>query len=138
MNVAMQRLAERPRVVMKLWAGVSLAWLAGLAILAWLQIAAQVQAGREVARDVAGLDCEGSAAVVSNCLATAEAAAGVSWGDIAAVAWQYEAIAILACCFLPPLGLFLAAWLAMRALREMTGRAGPPRDVDSPVQWRLS
>src|SRR5205814_1401871 len=109
MIVAMQKLAERPGALMRLWARVSLGWLAGLAILAWLWIEGEVQAGQEVARDVAGLDCEGSAAVVSQCLAMAQAAIGVSWSEIAAVAWEYEADAILAWCFLPPLGFLLAA-----------------------------
>jgi hypothetical protein len=136
MIVAMQRMAKRPRTVMSLWAGVSFGWLAGLAVLAWLQIEGQVQAGHEVARDVAGLDCEGSAAV-AKCLAAAEAAVGVSWGDIAAVAWQYEAIAILAYCFLPPLSLLLVALLAMGSVR-VAGRAVMPRRAVSRIHLEVA
>jgi hypothetical protein len=131
MIVAMQRLAKRPTTVIRLWAWVSLGWLAAMASLAWLQIEDQVEAGREVAREVAGLDCEGPAAAVAKCLTKAEAAIGVSWGDIAAVAWHYEAIAIVAWFFLPPLGLLLAALLAMRVLREKW-RAAPARHATSP------
>ncbi len=102
MIVAVQRLARRPTTMMRLWACASLAWLAAVASLAWEQIEDQVEAGREVARDVAVLDCEGTAAAIAKCLAKAEAAAGVSWGDIAAVAWEYEPITIAAWFFLPP------------------------------------
>jgi hypothetical protein len=130
MIVAMQRLARRPATVMRLWAGVSSGWVAAVASCAWLQIEDQVEAGRDVARDVAGLDCDGTAAAIAKCLAEAEAAVGVSWGDIAAVAWDYEAMTIVAWFFLPPLGLLLAALLALRVLRaKMAVRAIAPRDM---------
>ena len=135
MIVAMQKIPERPGTLMRLWAGVSLGWLAALVILAGLQIEGQVQAGQEVARDVARLDCEGST-VANQCLATAQAAAGVSWSEVAAVAWEYEAAAILAWCFLPPLGLLLAALLAARVVRE-ADRAGAPRPPSSGVQLEV-
>jgi hypothetical protein len=115
MIVAMQRLARRTMMVMGLWAVASLGWLAAVASVAWRQIEAQVAAGLEVARDVAALDCEGAPAAIAECLINAEMAVGVSWGDIAAVAWQYEAVTIVAWFFLPPLGLLLAALLVMRA-----------------------
>ncbi len=100
MIVAMQRLARRTMMVMGLWAVASLGWLAAVASVAWRQIEAQVAAGLEVARDVAALDCEGAPAAIAECLINAEMAVGVSWGDIAAVAWQYEAVTIVAWFFL--------------------------------------
>jgi hypothetical protein len=133
MIVAVQRLARRPTMVMSLWACVSLAWLAAVASLACEQIEDQVEAGREVAHDVAVLDCQGTAAAVAKCLAKAEAAVGVSWGDVAAVAWEYEAITIAAWFFLPPLGMLLAALLTMRVSREQS-RMAPAHSA----RWRGS
>jgi hypothetical protein len=66
-------------------------------------------------------------------LAKAEAAAGVSWGDIAAVAWEYEPITIAAWFFLPPFGLLLAALLMMRVSRE-EARIAPAHSA----RWRGS
>jgi hypothetical protein len=133
MIVAVQRLARRPTTMMRLWACASLAWLAAVASLAWEQIEDQVEAGREVARDVAVLDCEGTAAAIAKCLAKAEAAAGVSWGDIAAVAWEHAPITIAAWFFLPPFGLLLAALLMMRVSRE-EARIAPAHSA----RWRGS
>lgn len=133
MIVAVQNLARRPTMVMRLWAFVSFAWLAVVASVAWERIEDQVEAGREVARDVAVLDCQGTAAAIAKCLAKAEAAVGASWGDVAAVAWEYEATTIAAWFFLPPLGMLLAALLTMRA-----SRAQPRMAPAHSARWRGS
>lgn len=95
------------RQCIRAWILASIFWLVILGGLAAFLIGDHVAASREVALDIAQLDCT----TVKPCAA---AAGGEQWTDVADLVWTFGARYVLAAILIPPAALLLLGGTAIR------------------------